>query len=148
MKGSVPDLVRGTTQQAKLHTRDDHQWAAVGRFATSRLIFYLDRIGVTCDTSSSATIHSTQHVDSDSKQATGCRHPWAQHAFESLFVFACCSEPHACTRLHADSERLSRRRCSDTVRPVRDQRHTRLCTRVCEEASPALGAEEELIAGR
>ena len=99
--------MRGTTQLAKLHSRDDRQWATVGRFTASLLIFFLDRVGVNCDLTAYTTTHSTQYVDSDSKQAAGHRHPWAQHAFEGLPVLACRGEPHAHTLFHTNNERYS-----------------------------------------
>jgi hypothetical protein len=96
--------VRATTQLAKLHSRDDRQWAAVGRFTTSLLIFFLDYIGVNCDLTAYTTAHSTQYVGSDSKQAASHGHPWAQHALESLLVLTCRGEPHAHTLFHANNE--------------------------------------------
>lgn len=72
-------------------------------------VFFLDRIEVTCKLTAHTNTHSTHHVDSDSKQAAGHGHSWAQHALESLLVFACCREPHAYTLFYTDHKRHSRR---------------------------------------
>lgn len=101
---------------------------------------------VTCITAF-ATIYKTRHVDSDSKQAARHGHPEARRSLASVVVLACYCEPHAHTLF--DTHEWHHKRCrQNTLGPLSRQRNARLRACFCEEARCALGAEEELIAGR